>query len=214
MRLSHRDTSVMYLWTLLFISSFSCTAASNSIEISCELAKQKESMLALVTSNTSFGIEETRGKLLLCYFHVFLWLTLVRVCVRVCVVCTGVRVNKLMCTGGEQRRMPGSLRHHSPHILPSRPFIESEVPHFSEAGQQAPEIWCLWPPTLGWQAAMPGFYVSTGDLNSEPLTFISQPAFLVTKFSPPPWPGFFSKLFHKTAMTVLIMYLILYHGQL
>lgn len=85
MRLSHRDTSVMYLWTLLFISSFSCTAVSNSIEISCESAKQKEPVLALVTSNTSFGVEETRGKRLLCYFHVSLWLTLARA--RVCVVC-------------------------------------------------------------------------------------------------------------------------------
>lgn len=175
MRLSHRDTSVMYLWTLLFISSFSCTAVSNSIEISCELAKQKEPVLALVTSNTSFGVEETRGKRLLCYFHVSLWLTLVRA--RVCVWCVHwCTSEKLMCTGGEQRRMPGALLHHSPHILPSRPFTESEVPHFSEAGWPT-SSWELMSMTSnsGWQAAMPGFYVRTGDLNSKPLpSFHSQ----------------------------------------
>lgn len=148
MRLSHRDTSVMYLWTLLFISSFSCTAVSNSIEISCESAKQKEPVLALVTSNTSFGVEETRGKRLLCYFHVFLWLTLA--CARVCVVCTGVQVKnscaQVESKGGCQAPFFTTL----PISSRAGPSLKVKFPISARlAGQQAPESWCLWPQTLG-----------------------------------------------------------------
>jgi hypothetical protein len=109
-RLSHRDTSVMYLWTLLFISSFSCTAASSSSEISWkpqsrETVRPQSHAHSRAESRSGCSHEHTaplelNKKSVGNLYCVIFFMAGLGVCVCVCVrvrACVRVRVRVCVC---------------------------------------------------------------------------------------------------------------------